>query len=255
MKKQFKGEFFAKTDRGRIRLTNDDQALAITNSNGDVLLAVADGMGGHKKGDYASNMAVTLLEDAFRKVHSFSSVTLTRHWLGKTIRRINAKIYDEGYQKADYKDMGTTLVVALIFKGNVMIANVGDSRAYRVTYESVKAVTQDQTYVEYLYQTGQIKAEEIKTRGDRHVLMNAVGIFPSLSVDIKTHPNLNQALILCSDGLYNNVSEADIHAILKTDERVETKVETLISVANSNGGSDNIAIAYWEPLKDDKNWR
>ncbi len=253
MKKTIKGQFYAKIDRGRVRVTNEDQALAIANASGDVLLAVCDGMGGHKKGDYASRMAINLLADAFKKKSSFNYIYYARYWLTSTIKRINAAIYNESFTRDDYKDMGTTMVVALLIKDTVIIANVGDSRAYGVRYESLRRLTEDQTYVDYLYRMGKISEEEIKTRLDRHVLMNAVGIFPSLSIDIKMYPNIGNPILLCSDGLYNNISEKDIHAILHSDDRIETKVETLISVANANGGSDNMAVAYWETIVDGEN--
>lgn len=253
MKKTIKGQFYAKIDRGRVRVTNEDQALAIANASGDVLLAVCDGMGGHKKGDYASRMAINLLIDAFKKKNSFNYIYFARYWLSSTIKRINAVIYNESFTRDDYKDMGTTMVVALLIKDTVIIANVGDSRAYGVRYESLRRLTEDQTYVDYLYRMGKISEDEIKTRLDRHVLMNAVGIFPSLSIDIKMYPNIGNPILLCSDGLYNNISEKDIHAILHSDDRIETKVETLISVANANGGSDNMAVAYWETIADGEN--
>ena len=83
--------------------------------------------------------------------------------------------------------------------------------------------------------------------------MNALGIYPSLTMDIKSIPYVGFSIMLCSDGLYNNISEQEIHAILTTEERPEQKVETLIKVANLNGGSDNIAVAYWEVMKNDQN--
>ena len=76
--------------------------------------------------------------------------------------------------------------------------------------------------------------------------MNALGIYPSLTLDVSSDPYIGYSILLCSDGLYNNISEQEMHAILLTEERPEQKVETLIKVANSNGGSDNIAVAYWE---------
>ncbi len=249
-KNKIKGQFVAKVDRGRVRITNEDQALAITNSNGDVLLAVADGMGGHLKGDYASKAAITMLQDAFYSRNDFHHPFLEKFWLAKVIKNINRFIYDEAYNHADYKDMGTTLVVALLIKDSIIIANVGDSRAYRISSE-MELLSEDQTYVNYLYRIGKIKEDEMKTRLDRHVLTNAVGIYPTITIQTKIISNSGNSILLCSDGLYNNISEKEMNAILKSNDLLEDKIQTLISVANSNGGSDNIAISYWEKIGSD----
>ncbi len=251
MKKNSKGLFFAKIDRGRVRVTNEDQAAALTNSNGDILLAVCDGMGGHQKGDYASRLAINMLQEAFRNKKSFKFIFLAKIWLKNVINEINKTIYSEGFNNEDYKDMGTTLICCLLIKESLIVANVGDSRAYNVRYDSLKRLSEDQTYVNYLYRTGQISIDEIKTRIDRHVLMNAIGICPHVDADIRVYPNIGNPVLLCSDGLYNNISEREILMILKSDDRIESKVETLINVANSNGGSDNIAISYWERIDND----
>lgn len=247
--KEIKGIFYSQTDIGKVRIENEDQALALVNSSGNVILGVFDGMGGQNKGDYASRMAKRVVEDEFKKRKAFSNVYQARYWLAHTIKKANNAIYSEAFKNPLYKDMGTTLVVALLIGEDILIANIGDSRAYLVRYGSLKQLTEDQTYVDYLYRTGKIKKEEMKTRSDRHVLMNALGVFPSISFDITTVGNVGCPILLCSDGLYNNASEEEIHAVLKLDDRVEQKIETLISIANANGGSDNIAIAYWEALE------
>lgn len=246
-----RGSFLAKTDIGKVRVTNEDRALALANAAGNVLLCVCDGMGGQNKGDYASRMAVDVIQDEFRKKAGFNSTLGGRYWLGRLIRRANALIYDAAYKNEIYRDMGTTLVVALFINEEILIANIGDSRAYLVRYGSLRQLTEDQTYVDYLYRTGKISKDETRTRLDRHVLMNALGIFPSISFSIKTIQNAGLPLLLCSDGLYNNASEEEIHAVLKSGERPDQKIDTLIAIANDNGGSDNIAIAYWEALPED----
>ena len=91
----------------------------------------------------------------------------------------------------------------------------------------------------------------MSSRADRHVLMNAMGIFPSASFDIKTFAYEGESILLCSDGLYNNLSEAEIKAVLASSDRVDEKTSFLISEANANGGSDNIAVALWEVLPHD----
>lgn len=248
-----KGNFAFRIDIGRVRVSNEDQAAVLTNADGDVLMVVCDGMGGHNKGDYASRTAVSILSEAFKNKPKFIHPFFARRWLSKAIHLANNAIYDAAYANEAYKDMGTTLVAALIVEDHIIIANIGDSRAYAVRYEGMERLTSDQTYVDYLYRTGKISKEEIATHPKRHVLMNALGIYPSLTLDINSAAYVGFSILLCSDGLYNNISEKEMHAILTTEERPEQKVETLIKVANNNGGSDNIAIAYWEVIKNDQN--
>ena len=246
-----KGVFAYRVDIGKVRITNEDQANIVVNANGDVLMLVCDGMGGHNKGDYASNTAIELLSEVFKKTTRFYIPFLTKRWLTRQIKIANQEIYKASLVNETYQDMGTTLVAALITEKHIVIANIGDSRAYFVLDDNLKKVTEDQSYVEYLYRTGKITKEEIKTHPKRHVLMNALGIYPSLTLELLTFNNENKPILICSDGLYNNLSESEIFAIVKTNERPEQKVSTLIQVANANGGSDNMAIAYWESQLDD----
>lgn len=250
-RKTIKGTFGAKTDIGKVRVTNEDQAEALLNSSGDVLLCVCDGMGGHNKGDYASQLAVNLIKESFREISGFRSILHLRSWINKIVRKVNSQIYLEAENNPDYKDMGTTLVMAIIHNDDMHVINVGDSRAYLIKYGTLEQITEDQTYVDYLYKTGKITKEEMKTSSERHILMNALGTFPSVSFEYKHIQNLHHPVLLCSDGLYNNSTEKEIHSALTTNERVDQKIQSLIEIAKSNGGSDNIAVTYWEPLEND----
>jgi len=242
---KYKGHFASKTDMGRVRISNEDQAFVLTNYNGDVLMVVCDGMGGQNKGDFASKMALDHLVEAFQKKRK-SPALFSRSWLLRVIKEANSYIYNEAMKNPVYRDMGTTCVAALIQDNKLILANIGDSRAYRYDEQGLARLTEDQTYVDYLYRSGQIKAKERDSSPDRHVLMNALGIYPSASCDLVIKPYAGETILLCSDGLYNNVSEGEIRAILSTDERPDQKVNSLIAEANANGGSDNIAVAIWE---------
>ena len=246
----FKGLFASATDIGRIRISNEDRASVMTNYNGDVFLLICDGMGGQNKGDYASLMALDSLTDSFRKKRKTPFI-LTKFWLKRALSRANSIIFEEATKKPAYSGMGTTCVAVYIQGEKMAVANIGDSRAYKYCFGRLKRLTTDQTYVDYLYRTGKIKETEKETSPDRHVLMNALGIYPSCSPEIKTESYAGEAILCCSDGLYNNVSESEIRAILSTDERPDQKVASLIAEANGNGGSDNIGIAYWEAVNHD----
>jgi len=243
------GNFCYKTDVGQVRMTNEDQAFAITNSKGRVLLIVCDGMGGQNRGDLASRLAMSIISEEFKKFPKISNKLNDRFWMRNAIRKANNEIFSESYKNPKYKGMGTTLTAIVINDKYLVVAQIGDSRAYTLKNGQLMQITEDQTYVDYLYRTGQITKEEILTHPKRHVLLNALGINPSVDVDIRVVDYGHEPLLLCSDGLYNNVKVSDIEAIIKTDETAEQKCESLIKVANANGGSDNIAISYWEVIK------
>lgn len=249
--KNIKGQFISKTDIGLVRMINEDRAISLVNAYGDVLLCVCDGLGGHNKGDYASELAVSILSETFRdKIHFHCSLDV-RFWIYKVLNKINRAINEEASHNEKYADMGTTIVLTILHGNKIYTAYAGDSRAYSVLNRDLLKLTSDQTYVEYLYQTGQIKKEEMATSQERHKLINALGTYPSVSYSIIVKKNEFKAVLLCSDGLYNNANDSDIKACVTSDERVEQKVDTLIGIAKSNGGSDNIAISYWERNSND----
>lgn len=240
------GQFSYRTDIGKVRLNNEDQACAMMNANGDVLLLVCDGMGGSKKGDYASDLAKRTIVDAFCQTKKLKHLVLTTNWLKKTVRKANAAIYSEACSNEEYEGMGTTLTVALIIKGYLIVGQIGDSRLYSLKDNVFKQVTEDQTYAGYLLHTGQITEEEALVHPKRHILTNALGVYASCSMDVKIYPYTNQSLLLCSDGLYNNAPIDLVENIVKGKDKTEQKVNELIALANSYGGSDNIGVVLWE---------
>lgn len=248
--KKYKGVFSFKTDRGRIRVSNEDQARVAVNSAGEVLLCVCDGMGGQNRGDYASKTAMDYIMASFREKRPHLPLFLESRWISKTLREANSALFRDAADPR-YHGMGTTCVLALIVGSKMILANIGDSRAYLLTPEDeLKRLSEDQTYVDYLYKTGKISESEAETSSERHVLMNALGIFGTVSLDKKTLDYHGESVLLCSDGLYNNLAESEIAALLSTDERPDQKVSSLINEANANGGSDNIGIAFWESIHD-----
>lgn len=239
------GRFSYKVDIGKVRVTNEDRAHACVNAYGDVLLIVCDGMGGQNKGELASSIAINHIVDDFNasKFRSTFDVTM---WLNRRIRAVNKVINNEARNNPSYHGMGTTLTASIIYKDNIITAQIGDSRAYRMMGGHLEQMTVDQTYVNYLYATNQIKKEEMLTHPRRHMLLNALGTYPSVDVDINNKAYNGETILLCTDGLYNNVSESTIISILKGSDTPEEKVNELICIANNNGGSDNIGLVIWE---------
>lgn len=241
-----KGHYSYLTDIGKKRKINEDYAFAISSASGEIFLIVCDGMGGHNKGDVAAKMAVDYLVNAFRMKQKFSSIFSCRIWLQREIKKINKKIYELSLQDEKYHSMGTTIVCIIIKESQFVVAHMGDSRAYILKDGRLNQLTEDQTYVDYLYRSGKISEEEMKTHEKKNILTNALGIFPTVNLDIKTHKYNKETILLCSDGLYNTVSENELYAILTREEDLLKKCESAINSGNDNGGSDNLAIVIWE---------
>ena len=192
-------------DCGKVRKNNEDRA-AIIDTNDVQLLLVCDGMGGHKKGEVASQLAIDIITSSFE----FDDKNTTEYKAKKVIRKVmkkaNSEINNLATTNPNYADMGTTVVMAVVLEDTTLICNCGDSRAYSYSKEyGLKQLTTDQTYVQYLYSLGKIKKEEIKTHPKRHILMNAMGINPTIDYDIISIPNDYDSLLLASDGFTNKI--------------------------------------------------
>ncbi len=240
------GNFIFKSDVGRVRKVNEDRCNALRNAKGDVLLCVCDGMGGQNKGDYASELCLTTITDSFQNKNRLGTTRSAERWLKNTIREANSQVYNMGATSPDYQGMGTTVTVALLHAGTLITAQVGDSRAYTYSSESLTQVTEDQSYVEYLYKSGQISEAEKEIHQNKNVLTNALGTYPSLSLDIRSQRYKGESLFLCSDGVYNSIPRGDIENILHCHESLSIKADMLISTANSYGAKDNLSVILWE---------
>lgn len=238
---------FCLTSVGRVRPSNED-SVVILQKDHFTILAVCDGMGGHKKGEVASRFAVDMLEKEFGKID-----TTLSNWKGKVLIRkclkdANDKIYALSESDPNYEGMGTTAVVALVLPKETIIANVGDSRAYALKKgrKNLRPLTVDQSFVEMLYEKGKITKSEMLHHPNKNIITNALGIKARMEVDIRIYKNDYQAILLCSDGLTNMVPENQISLILKRDTTVENKAISLVNRANDLGGLDNVSVALLE---------
>ena len=203
------------TNIGRKRTKNEDAAYF--NSCEDfTLLMIADGIGGHKKGEVASDMTISIVSNKILNFEKAFKLTTSRRLIKNAIKYANKEVNNLSV-KQEYLDMGTTLVLALVLKEKTIIANIGDSRLYRFDKEfGLTQLTVDQNYVQYMIQIG------------------------------KMIDNNYDALLLCSDGLYNMVSLEELNEIMYLNISVEEKVKKLIDTANRNGGFDNIGVSLME---------
>lgn len=251
MKQYNSGTFFAISDIGKVREDNEDSYLTKVNAFGDVLLCVSDGMGGRNRGDFASQYLVSAIQSSFDEIDKkFKNEKQICKWIYSTVKHINSYIFAKAKMNKQFSKMGTTLSLCIISGDLLVTAQVGDSRIYALTVENeFIQLSTDQSYAEYLIHSKKIDEEAAKNHPERHKITNAVGIRKDCNIDFKTFIYNGQSLLLCTDGLYNNISTRNMENVLKGSDTSERKCKQLISFANANGGTDNMAVIIWEAIK------
>ena len=238
---------YSATDVGQKRKMNQDYVFVSKNPVGNLpnLFVVADGMGGHNAGDFASSHAVQILVDEIRKDADFNPIKVLRH----AIETANMEILERAQQDEALKGMGTTMVVATIVGHYAYVANVGDSRLYLIQGQ-IRQVTRDHSLVQEMVRMGELKPEEARNHPDKNIITRALGAERTVDIDffdLKMEPD--STILMCSDGLSNMVEDSKIEEIIldKTEE-LPRKGEELLEEANRNGGKDNIAVILVEPF-------
>ena len=238
---------YSATDVGQKRKMNQDYVFASKDPVGNLpnLFVVADGMGGHNAGDYASSHAVQIMVDEIRGDTDFNPVKVIRH----AIECANTEIINQAQSDDKLKGMGTTMVVATIVGKYAYVANVGDSRLY-VIKEQIQQVTKDHSLVQEMVRMGEINAEEARNHPDKNIITRALGAEKTVDIDFFDFKlEADCAILMCSDGLSNMVEDEEIQKIMTDSEKsLDEKGEVLIEEANRNGGKDNIAIVLVEPF-------
>lgn len=235
---------FYMTDAGKVRTHNEDNVTIISNKNNEFVLAVADGMGGHKAGEVASNIAIEYITESFEALDTLGKKEDAIEWLHNIVKEINNKIFSYTSQHPESKGMGTTLVIALKTDDYILYGNIGDSSGYVIKNEKLHKVTKDHTLVNLLVSTGELTPEQAKFHPRKNLLTRALGANDPIEIDIFDIDNNVSSLFLCSDGLTNMVSDDQIEKILNSKASIEEQVEKLIKKSNIRGGTDNISIAY-----------
>lgn len=242
---------FYLTDAGKVRTHNEDSVTILKNQNNEYLLMVADGMGGHRKGEVASMLAISNLGKRFSACASMGTKIDAINWLNDNVNEINKIIIEYTLENEDSVGMGTTLVAAILTKEYLIIGNIGDSSGYVIKNKKLHKVTKDHTLVNLLVQAGNLTEEEALYHPQKNVLMRALGATDKAEIDIFDVIDEDiSGIMLCSDGLTTMLSNELIEKILQEEITVEEKVQKLISRCNLRGGSDNISIALLE--KDEK---
>jgi len=238
---------FYLTDPGKVRSHNEDSVTILNNENGEYLLAVADGMGGHSAGEVASSIAINHISKMFKDNFLNMEKVQAVNWLRDTVIEINDLIFDYAKEHPESKGMGTTLVVALVTKDYILFGNIGDSSGFVVKDDKLRKVTYDHTLVNLLLRAGEITEVQAKEHPKKNVLMKALGANNPIDIDIFDCDMDITAILLCSDGLTSMLEPEQIEKVLFEQEiTIEDKVIKLIRKSNNRGGVDNISIAYLE---------
>lgn len=232
------------TDTGKIRDHNEDNVIILNNENNEYILAVADGMGGHKAGEVASEIVINHLTEEFYRLDSLGPKEVAIEWLRNIVNEMNNKIFDYTKENPDSKGMGTTFVCAIVTKDYLLYGNIGDSSGFVIKNQKMHKVTKDHTLVNLLVSTGELTEEEAKYHPRKNVLMRALGANNPIDIDIFDVDTNISGVLLCSDGLTNMLTKEQIEKVLNTDSTIEEALEKLIRKANARGGNDNISIAY-----------
>ena len=234
---------------GKVRKNNEDYCMGeIIQTEDDCIgiFALADGMGGHKKGEVASKIAVDSIID-FLKENILKSCGIKMDYLDDVIKQgynyANQKIFDKVSEDSSCEGMGTTLVVAVIYKDDMIMANVGDSRGYLLHNDEFRRITRDHYVVEELVNANLITEEEARVHPRRNQITRAMGAEEIIIVDIfREKVEKGDMILLATDGLTGCVEDEDIKNIIKQDKDIKEICEDLINQANDNSGKDNISV-------------
>lgn len=238
---------FALTNMGVRRNTNQDYAYVSEQNVGNLpnILIVADGMGGHKAGEVASEQAVNAVLESIKQNESKDKITI----IEEAISKANEKVLNMATSDEKFKGMGTTLVVATLENNVLYVANVGDSRLYLIDNDDIRQITRDHSLVQEMVSLGELDKESARTHARKNVITRAIGVNEKIIADFfEADITENTKILLCSDGLSNMVEDSQINDIIKeyAGKTLEDTVHRLIDIANENGGLDNIAVVLAE---------
>lgn len=240
-------KFYAITDIGRKRELNEDYIYTSGQPIGALpnLFIVADGMGGHKAGDYASMHTVDRFVEVIRELGEEHGV---QDAINEAVTAANAYIYQRSRENSNLSGMGTTLVLATCISNEAIVANIGDSRLYLVN-DAMTQITRDHSLVEEMVTLGGIDREMARNHPDKNIITRAVGVKEKVAADFfEVELTKGDKLLLCSDGLTNMLRDEEIYQIIQENKELEQAAKALIDAANENGGRDNIAVVLVEPF-------
>jgi protein phosphatase len=240
---------FSKTDIGVKRSMNQDSMFCSDEAVGSFqnLFIVADGMGGHKAGDYASRLCIESMVAHIRESASQTPVTTFQ----EAIAYANHAVYEASQEDVEYEGMGTTMVACTLQGDTLYVANIGDSRLYLLRDE-LEQITTDHSLVEEMVKNGNITESEARIHPQKNIITRALGIDTQVQADyFELQVKPSDVILLCSDGLTNMLEDDVIELIINEKKTLEGRSledvgEALIAAANYNGGVDNITAILVE---------
>ncbi len=231
-----------KSDRGLRRKNNEDACFVIPE---DKIYIVADGVGGSNAGEVASRNAVSCIAEYVKKnpVKNAKDRESIKKYFVDCVGQANRRIFGLAGEQSENQGMATTLVLAYVNRRKAYVVNLGDSRAYLLRNGGLTQITEDHTYINDLVKSGIISKESAKTHSDRHIIMKALGADDRVLPDIfEVKLMRDDILLLCTDGLYDEVEDDEICRILNSGQPMSEMCNSLITTANRKGGNDNITV-------------
>jgi protein phosphatase len=231
-----------RTDIGKKRKVNQDSFFCEYFDNGMMLAVVCDGMGGAKSGNVASRLACEVFsEEICRSFHPTMTDSEAERLLRSAVNLANVSVYEHAKLSVEYEGMGTTLVAALLRPGLAHVVNVGDSRAYYFDADGINRITTDHSVVQYMIQRGEITWEQAKDHPSKHMITRAVGPGAQVLSDVFTFPTCEgDKLLLCSDGLSNQMADQEILFEVAHGIRQDDCCLRLLRIAKERGAPDNV---------------
>lgn len=227
---------------GKVRDKNEDAVGKFENQSGMIMGLISDGIGGNNAGEVASQMVVTRIGSSFEKT-TITELDDFQQWFTDKLAQENTAIIDQSNSDLRLKDMGTTMVAAIIDGNDSLIANIGDSRGYVFSDGKLTQITEDHSYVNELVKHGDITPDQAKNNPYKNIITKSLGINDDSTADFKAYAiKPNDQILLCTDGLTNMVDDHDIETILHQDDDIQSKCNQLVALANQNGGLDNITV-------------
>ena len=237
---------FSVTDAGVVREMNQDYYFSSDTAVGNLpnLFIVADGMGGHKAGDYASRYTIERVVASVSRNTGEEPIAIMK----EAINKANELLVAESREDESKSGMGTTLVIGTIIGNKLFVANIGDSRLY-VVGQNMRQITRDHSLVDEMVRLGEINADEARVHPDKNIITRAVGTSDRVEADFfEVEITADDTILLCTDGLTNMVRDDEILDIIKKYDNAQAATMQLVKEANANGGRDNITVMIIKPF-------
>ena len=237
---------FSVTDAGVVREMNQDYYFSSDTAVGNLpnLFIVADGMGGHKAGDYASRYTIERVVASVSRNTGEEPIAIMK----EAINKANELLVAESREDESKSGMGTTLVIGTIIGNKLFVANIGDSRLY-VVGQNMRQITRDHSLVDEMVRLGEINADEARNHPDKNIITRAVGTSDHVEADFfEVEITADDTILLCTDGLTNMVRDDEILDIIKKYDNAQAATMQLVKEANANGGRDNITVMIIKPF-------